>query len=176
MAQIEKEMMIDQKVHRMEPMCALDPLLLIPRIEYVQEIYEFVLTQEWSYSLVVLDMKNFHVVNDLYSYDIGDRVIAGFMAGLRAWLPKGSISLRFRHGDEFLFFLPLQPAAATKVFESFRAHCEATPALTLENNEPIVVSYRFAVIDLVQAETTEAMLLRAEKSLREVKGQGSPRC
>ncbi|HSV63604.1 MAG TPA: diguanylate cyclase [Chthoniobacterales bacterium] len=120
-------------------------------------------------------MKNFHVVNDLYNYDTGDRVIAGFMRNLRAWLPKGSISLRFRHGDEFLFFLPLEHAAAAKLFESFRKHCEATPALTMESGQLIIVSYRFAVIELIQAEKMEAMLLRAEKALREVKGQGSPR-
>jgi diguanylate cyclase (GGDEF)-like protein len=169
-------MMIDQKMHRAEPMCALDPLLLIPRIEYVGEIHQFVLAQQQRvYSLVVLDMKNFHVVNDLYGYDTGDRVIAAFMRNLRSWLPKGSMSLRFRHGDEFLFFLPLEHAAAAKLFHSFREHCEATPALTPENNEPIIVSYRFAVIELIQAEKMEAMLLRAEKALREVKGQGSSR-
>jgi diguanylate cyclase (GGDEF)-like protein len=174
-AQIVDEMMIDPNMHRTEPMCALDPLLLIPRIEYVQEIHEFVLAQERAYSLVVLDLKNFHVVNDLYSYDTGDRVIAGFMRNLRSWLPKGSMSLRFRHGDEFLFFLPLERAAAAKLFKSFREHSEATPALILENNEQIIVSYRFAVIELVEPEKIEAMLLRAEKALREVKGQGSPR-
>ena len=168
-------MMTDQKMHRAEPMCALDPLLRIPRIEYVGEIHEFVLAQARAYSLVVLDMKNFHAVNDLYSYDTGDRVIAAFMRNLRSWLPKGSISLRFRHGDEFLFFLPLEHVATAKLFDSFRERCEATPALTLENNEQITVSYRFAVIELIQREKIEAVLLRAEEALREVKGQGSPR-
>jgi diguanylate cyclase (GGDEF)-like protein len=168
-------MMIDQKTDRAEPMCALDPLLLIPRIEYVGEIHEFVLAQERAYSLVVLDMKNFHLVNDLYSYDTGDRVIAAFMSNLRSSLPKGSVSLRFRHGDEFLFFLPLERAAAATLFESFRERCEATPALTMESGQPITVSYRFAVIELIRAEKMEAMLWRAEKALREVKGQASPR-
>lgn len=156
-------------------MCALDPLLLIPRIEYVGDIHEFVLVQEQAYSLVVLDMKNFHVVNDLYSYDTGDRVIAAFISNLRSWLPKGSLSLRFRHGDEFLFFLPLEPGAAAKLFNAFREHCEVTPALALGGSEPIIVSYRFAVIELIQGEKMAAMLLRAEKALRDVKGQGSPR-
>lgn len=168
-------MIIDPKMHRTEPICALDPLLLIPRIEYVQEIHEFVLGQERTYSLVILDMKNFHVVNDLYSYDTGDLVIAGFMRNLRSWLPKRSVSLRFRHGDEFLFFLPLERAAAATLFESFREHCETTPALTMQSGQSIIVSYRFAVIELIQAEKMEAMLLRAERGLREVKGQGSPR-
>src|SRR5688500_16504337 len=110
--------MIDERIDRSEPMCALDPLLLIPRIEYVGKIHEFVLAQERAYSLVILDMKNFHLVNDLYSYDTGDRVIAAFMRDLRSELPKGSVSLRFRHGDEFLFFLPLDRTAAAKLFES----------------------------------------------------------
>lgn len=162
-------------MQRAEPMCALDPLLLIPRIEYVREIHDFVLGQGETYTLVILDMKNFHVVNDVYSYDTGDRVIASFMRKLRSRLPQGSVSLRFRHGDEFLFFVPLERAAAVKHFESFRQDCEATPALTLGGGELILVSYRFAVIELIEEEKMEAMLLRAEKALREVKGQGSPR-
>jgi diguanylate cyclase (GGDEF)-like protein len=158
----------------LEPMCALDPLLLIPRIEYVDDVYEFVLSQLTGYCLVILDMKNFHIINDLYGYDIGDRVIEQFIAGLRRLLPAGSVSLRFRHGDEFLFFVPRAIAQADSLFKSYRGACEATPALTVAR-EPIFVSYRFGVTDLLPGETVRALLVRAENALRAVKGQGSPR-
>src|SRR5262249_17988243 len=91
--------MIEEIRRSPEPMCALDPLLLIPRIEYVKDIYDFVVSQPRDYHLVILDMKNFHFVNDIYGYDIGDVVIEQFMRKLRSGLPAGSISLRFRHGD-----------------------------------------------------------------------------
>src|SRR5215469_11321502 len=86
---------------RFEPMCALDPLLLIPRIEYVEDIYDHVRRQSRHFSLVILDMKNFHLINDIYGYDTGDAVIRSFIHDLRQQLPRGSVSLRFRHGDEF---------------------------------------------------------------------------
>src|SRR5262245_14670761 len=129
----------------LEPMCALDPLLLIPRIEYVGDVYEFVMSQSRDYCLVILDMKNFHVINDLYGYDTGDSVIEKFVQGLRKRLPCGSVSLRFRHGDEFLFFVPEKTIQAESLFKSFLDVCEATPALTVAH-EAIFVSYRFAVI------------------------------
>src|SRR4030095_14205017 len=109
----------------LEPMCALDPLLLIPRIEYVDDVYELVSSQAREYCLVILDMKNFHTVNDQYGYDTGDMVIKKFMHELRERLPGGSFSVRFRHGDEFLFFLPETPNQAQSLFAAFRGVCEA---------------------------------------------------
>ncbi|HVM46615.1 MAG TPA: GGDEF domain-containing protein [Candidatus Acidoferrum sp.] len=159
----------------LEPMCALDPLLLIPRIEYVSDVYDCVFTAAKPYSLVILDMKNFHIINDVYGYDTGDKVIVEFMQRLRSRLPAGSISLRFRHGDEFLFFVPEDRERAKASFAAFRESCEATPACRVAEQD-IFVSYRFAVIDLAgPRESVTALLARAERALRQVKGQGSPR-
>ena len=156
-------------------MCALDPLLLIPRIEYVKDIHDCVLSKATEYCLIILDMKNFHNVNDVHGYDAGDQVIERFIFGLRKCLPPGSISLRFRHGDEFLFFVPKSTAQAESLFKSYRDACEATPALTL-GGQDIFVSYRFAAMNLLRSgESVQALLARAEKALREVKGSGSPR-
>ena len=159
----------------LEPMCALDPLLLIPRIEYVEDVCRFLWSQSMEYCLVILDMKNFHVVNDLYSYDTGDRVIRQFIQELRQRLPPGSISLRFRHGDEFLFFVPGTASEAEALFHSYRDVCESRPALRVANDD-IFISYRFAVINLLRSgESVPALLARAEMALRQVKGQGTPR-
>ena len=62
-------------------------------------------------------------------------------------LLPGSISLRFRHGDEFLFFVPETVTPAESRFRSFLEECEATQALTVAQGT-IFVSFRFAVIDL----------------------------
>jgi diguanylate cyclase (GGDEF)-like protein len=93
---------------REEPVCALDPLLLIPRIEYAQSIFSCILGSSVSYSLVILDMINFHRINDVFGYDVGDSVLLQFISFVRLVLPLGSIAMRFRHGDEFLFFLRSQ--------------------------------------------------------------------
>jgi diguanylate cyclase (GGDEF)-like protein len=167
--------MIREAIKSQEPMCALDPLLLIPRIEYAKDIYDFAVSQAKEYCLVILDMKNFHLVNDLYGYDTGDIVIETFIRKLRSRLPAGSISLRFRHGDEFLFFVPEDMKSVEALFNSFREECEKAPALSIQQDE-IFISYRFAVIKVSRfADGVQTMLAQAEKALREVKGQGSPR-
>lgn len=160
----------------LEPMCALDPLLLIPRIEYAEEIYEHVLRQAELYSLVILDMTNFHLVNDIHGYNVGDAVIEGFIHRLRSWLPAKSISLRFRHGDEFLFFIPGEKAAAEALFASIRQDCETRPASVPPGKEDIFVSFRYAVLEIGRVvEPVESLLLRAEKALRLIKKEGSLR-
>jgi diguanylate cyclase (GGDEF)-like protein len=158
----------------LEPMCALDPLLLIPRIEYIDDVHAYVLSQPKAYCVVILDLKNFHIINDLYSYDTGDRVIESFIAGFRQRLPSGSVSLRFRHGEEFLFFVPEPLREADSLFQSFREECETTPGFTV-GDHTFFISYRFAVLDLTRGEEVRALLARAERALRAVKGQGSPR-
>ena len=162
------------KSNSFEPMCALDPLLLIPRIEYAEDIYDYVRSQARDFCLVILDMKNFHVINDIHGYDTGDVVIRTFIHDLRQQLPRGSVSLRFRHGDEFLFFLPVTPDAAR---ESFQKLSESRPASGMPADSDIFVSYRFGVIELNRdnREDVKGLLRRAELALRQVKGQASPR-
>jgi len=159
----------------LEPMCALDPLLLIPRIEYAQDVYDCVLAKAKDYCLVILDMKNFHVINDIHGYDIGDKVIETFVRKLRQRLPSESISLRFRHGDEFLFFVPGNTDDVEMIFSSFLEACERRPALTVAEQD-ILVSYKFAVLNLTRSgESISGLLTMAEKALRLAKGKGSPR-
>jgi diguanylate cyclase (GGDEF)-like protein len=158
-------------------MCALDPLLLIPRIEYAKDIYDYVRSRPGDFCLVILDMKNFHVINDIYGYDTGDAVIRTFIHDLRQQLPRGSVSLRFRHGDEFLFFLPIAADEARSLFDSFRKLCESQPVAGMRSDSDIFVSYRFGVIELKRddSEDVKVLLQRAELALRQVKGQASPR-
>jgi diguanylate cyclase (GGDEF)-like protein len=159
-----------------EPVCALDPLLLIPRIEYAQPIFSYIQAQPTPYSLVILDMKNFHIINDIFGYEVGDSVLLQFISTVRSQLPSGSKTMRFRHGDEFLFFLPMPKAAAQTLFDGIRSSCEQIeyPQLSSQGREKI--SFRHAVIDLNQPSRSYLDWLRAaEAHLRAVKGQGTLR-
>ena len=161
---------------REEPVCALDPLLSIPRIEYVEAILECIRAKGTKYTLVILDMKNFHWINDVYDYDTGDRVLAAFILLLRSGLPTGSISLRFRHGDEFLFFLPLSSGEASGLFAGFNTYSEQYPFLGKPDGSNFIVSFRFAVVEITHDNAEARKILPiAELELRAVKGQGSTR-
>jgi diguanylate cyclase (GGDEF)-like protein len=160
---------------REEPVCALDPLLLIPRIEYAQSIFSCVGESSVPYSLVILDMINFHTINDVFGYDVGDSVLLQFISFVRLALPRGSISMRFRHGDEFLFFLPMPESQARLLFEDIRVSSRPVdyPQLGGENRN---ISFRYAVVELDDPRKSHREWLReAEMRLRAVKGQGTPR-
>jgi GGDEF domain-containing protein len=89
------------------------------RIEYIDDVYDFVSLQRREYCLIILDMKNFMPSMTSMGMTSGINVIASFVRDLRKRLPPGSISLRFRHGDEFLFFIPEMLAQAESRFRSF---------------------------------------------------------
>lgn len=161
---------------RQEPVCALDPLLLIPRIEYAQSIFACIQGSSRRYTLVILDMINFHVINDVFGYEVGDSVLQQFIVSLRSALPRGSISMRFRHGDEFLFFLPLAEPDAHALFETRQRFSREVRYPQLASEETFQVSFRFATMPLDQSGAEYRDLLRAaEARLRAVKGQGTPR-
>lgn len=160
---------------REEPVCALDPLLLIPRIEYAEPIFDWVRRQGIKYSLVILDMENFHIINDLFGYEAGDSVLSQFMAMVRSELPKSSKTMRFRHGDEFLFFLPTRKSP-NLLFERIKRCCETQKYAQLPTDSKVQVTFRYAVVELHRGETQYQQWLRiAEERLRTVKGQGTLR-
>lgn len=161
---------------REEPICALDPLLLIPRIEYAESIFSSIQGQPTDYSLVILDMKNFHIINDIFGYEVGDSVLLQFISTVRSELPRGSKAMRFRHGDEFLFFLPEPTASARLLFDGIRSRCEQMDYPQLARQGGGNLSFRYAVIELNQPSCSCLDWLRAaEAELRAVKGQGTLR-
>lgn len=160
---------------REEPVCALDPLLLIPRIEYAEPIFDWVGRQAIGYSLVILDMQNFHIINDLFGYEAGDSVLSQFIATVRSELPKGAKTMRFRHGDEFLFFLPTC-VSPDLLFQKIKRSCETQTYAQLPAGSKVAVTFRHAVVELPRGDTPYQEWLRiAEGSLRAVKGQGTLR-
>ncbi len=161
---------------REEPICALDPLLLIPRIEYAESIFSSVQARTTAYSLVILDMKNFHTINDIFGYEAGDSLLLQFISTVRSELPPGSMAMRFRHGDEFLFFVPEPKVSARLLFDGIKSRCEKMEYPHLAREEGENLSFRYAVIELNKSSRSYLDWLRAaEAELRAVKGQGTLR-
>jgi GGDEF domain-containing protein len=103
-------------------------------------------------------------------------VLSNFILLLRNKLPKNSISLRFRHGDEFLFFLPENINTANKLFSDFNSYCENYTFLKKPDGGNFIISFRFAPVMLEKSDIDFNKVLQiAEAKLREVKGHGSQR-
>ena len=168
---------IEELYFREEPICALDPLLFIPRIEYLPAILQSLRARAAAYSLVILDMRNFHAINDLCDYEVGDRVLAAFMGLARARLPRGSVALRFRHGDEFLFFVPLDAGSAARLFGRIKQASERHRYLEGTAGADFVVSFSHAIVPMAGwgAADHRGLLALAEQRLRTAKRQPSAR-
>ena len=121
-------------------------------------------------------MINFHIINDVFGYDVGDAVLLQFISFVRLALPSGSVTMRFRHGDEFLFFLPMPEVHAQLLFDDIRVRSSSVDYPQLADQEHFNISFRHAVVALDDPRKSYREWLReAETRLRAVKGQGTPR-
>ena len=93
--------------------------------------------------------------------------MAEFIFLLRSHLPAGSISLRFRHGDEFLFFLPASPDKARDIFNLFNQFCTHHSFLKKPDGGNFLVSFRFATLELSNTNfETDSILKIAESRVK----------
>jgi len=87
-------------------------------------------TPRWPSALVLLDLDGFKAINDTYSHDAGDRLIAALASRLRTVCPRGALLARLG-GDQFA--LLVTAAGALDTAARFAAAAQAQLA------EPIAV-------------------------------------
>ncbi len=69
---------------------------------------------------IFLDIDNFKIFNDRYSYDVGDQVLCAIAAHVQQGVPDTSLICRYG-GEEFVVLLPgLDTARATELAENLR--------------------------------------------------------
>ena len=62
--------------------------------------------QDYKFSLLLIDLDNFKVINDKYGHEVGDLYLKEFADVLRAAVRKGDIPSRYE-GDNFMAILPI---------------------------------------------------------------------
>ena len=92
------------------------------------------------FSLIMIDIDNFKVVNDEYGHDAGDFVLVSLAAIINFIIRKQDHVARWG-GDEFLVFLPeTSMSGARVVAEKIRSRILTTPFIYREMDMPVTVT------------------------------------
>ena len=89
-------------------------------VQFGQHDITLVIQTSTSLAAIFLDIDNFKIFNDRYSYDVGDQVLRAIAAQVQRGVPDTSLICRYG-GEEFVVLLPgLDVAGATELAETLR--------------------------------------------------------
>ena len=123
-------------------------------------------------SVVLFDLDHFKNINDSHGHDVGDKVLMAVGEVIRDNLRRYDLAARIG-GEEFCLVLPKTRAnEAAAIAERFRAQFEK---LWIEPLRPGRVTASFGIYEATPADSMQAMLLQADRSLYRAKETGRNR-
>jgi len=78
-------------------------------LEVIAHSHQLALRNGWYYTIMMIDIDHFKLVNDTYGHDAGDIVLKRVCEAIRDKLRQQDVGIRWG-GEEFLVFLPLTHA------------------------------------------------------------------
>ena len=129
------------------------------------------------YSLIVVDLDHFKLVNDTYGHEDGDRVLCHVAEQLGASLREDDIACRVG-GEEFVVLLRATPGTAARVVANRLRAAVAGTAITLgprDENRHVTLSGGVSSADERNNFDTDNIYDRADKALYRAKRSGRNR-
>jgi len=128
--------------------------------------------QKYKFSLLLIDVDNFKVINDKYGHEVGDLFLKDFSMILRSAVRKGDIPARFA-GDNFTAILPVCDeeqayVVANRLMDGLRNH-----SITLPDGMQVheTISIGVAVFPS-HAKDAQDLFLLADSMLEQAKSAG----
>jgi diguanylate cyclase len=135
--------------------------------ERTQELYARWQRSGAALSLVFVDCNKFKQINDTYGHAAGDLVLVKVSDVLSERSRASDIVCRYG-GDEFVVLLPDTHAHGAEVFA--RSACKEILAAGFnDNGKPIDVSISCGVTELIEGDTLETAVARADEAMYEAK-------
>jgi diguanylate cyclase (GGDEF)-like protein len=125
-------------------------------------------------SLILADLDDFKLVNDRYGHPIGDALLQSFARSLGEHVRDVDIAARLG-GEEFAVLLPeTHLAGSAAVARRLRHSIDRVPLLVRGGAE-ITATASFGVAELVEGESADSLLRRADAALYRAKADGKNR-
>lgn len=121
-----------------------------------------------TFSIILIDLDHFKIVNDVYGNIVGDRLLVEVASSIKSAVSRATDVLGRWGGDEFLAILPETNAVQAQLVAErlcmFIADKEFSAGLKL--------TCSIGVTSYVLGDSEQSMLVRADKALYEAKSEG----
>jgi diguanylate cyclase (GGDEF)-like protein len=167
---------IDRYAAEMETFATRDPLTGLYNQHTFWDLLQYetqrAKRQSYKFSLLMIDLDNFKVINDKYGHEIGDLYLKEFADVLRTAVRKGDIPARYE-GDNFMAILPICDeeqayVVATRIMDTMRGKAITLPD-GLQIQETVSIG---ASVFPSHAEQPHDLYLLADSMLNHAKSSG----
>lgn len=139
--------------------------------EYYNKVQAFAIRHHSQLSIVMTDIDHFKVVNDQHGHQVGDQVLIEFANLLKENCREEDLPVRYG-GEEFCILLVATDAEqAYYQAERIRSQVEATPI----GEQKLKITASFGVATLMENESLDDLLMRADAALYKAKNSGRNR-
>ena len=168
---------VDQDFQKQMLRAALqDPLTGLYNRRYLEEHLEtefrFASRQGGPLTLLMMDLDHFKQVNDVHGHPVGDAVLRGFAASLRAGIRGEDIAARYG-GEEFVVVCrATREAVGVQIAERLRQRLEQLRLVSDLPELRVTVSVGVASLPNPRISTSRELIDKADKALYVAKANG----
>lgn len=161
---------------RVEKLAITDPLTGLLNRRYFFELFENEVERAKRYhlpfSILLMDIDHFKLVNDYHGHQVGDQVLQKTALKIKDCLREVDVLARYG-GEEFIALLPnTDPEQALLSAERLRCVIENMLFETTTDTLKITLSLGVAGFDLAQSGSVDVLLAHADKALYQAKQLG----
>lgn len=145
--------------------------------QYLDQLTEQSQLHKFTFSMMLLDIDDFKLINDTYGHLIGDRVLVAFAQKCRSLIRSDDFIARYG-GEEFIIILPKASLRNAKKKAKQICKALAETRYTIDENgtdDFLTVTASIGVVSMNKDDGVTEIIERADKALYRAKREGKNR-
>jgi len=144
------------------------------RLAFDTQLHKLVSEKKPSFSLLMLDIDNFKLINDSYGHQVGDRVLVALVQKCKESIREGDFVARYG-GEEFMIIF--HNTSLRHAIKKARRLCDVIAdtkyAIDTDNqSKPLSFTVSIGTSSMQRDDTVETVVQRADKALYKAKHLG----